>query len=138
MSRALIIATALALAGLVAACSSPRSGERLQAQGHSIRTLPEKSLRGDMTFSSPPEVVVDGRPMRLAPGSRIRGENNLVQTSSTLVGQRVTVNYTLDIGGQVLDVWLLSSVEKSQFWPRSAEQAQQWRFDATSQRWSRP
>jgi hypothetical protein len=87
----------------------------------------------------PPDVLLNGRPARLAPGARIRAENNLLQLSGVLVNQRLSVNYTLDTNGLMLDVWILNAEERARRpWPTTPEQAAAWSFDVSAQTWSRP
>ena len=109
------------------------------AGAQTFRPFPATALRGEVVVMQPPEVALNGKPARLAPGSRIRGENNLLQVSGALIGQKLTVNYTLDPTGLVMDVWILTPEERSRRpWPVSAEQAAAWTFDAAAQTWSRP
>eukprot|EP01038_Epipyxis_sp_PR26KG_P018949 gene18949-26826_t len=59
--------------------------------------------------------------------------------SGTLTGTRITVHYTLDNGGQVKDVWLLSTRElANKPWPTSPLHTEAWSFDAGSQTWTKP
>jgi hypothetical protein len=60
-----------------------------------------------------PEVLINGKPARLAPGARIRGSNNLLATPISLFGQKLPVRYTLDTYGLVLDVWVLTPEEQA-------------------------
>jgi hypothetical protein len=101
------------------------------------RNFPATALRGEIAFGQPPTIRLNGEDARLAPGSRIRAPNNLLQMSGALVGQTAAVNYTLDHTGLVLDVWLLSEVERAkQPWPRTPKEAQEWRFDPVAQVWT--
>ncbi|MFO1219114.1 MAG: hypothetical protein U1E89_12130 [Burkholderiaceae bacterium] len=101
------------------------------------RNFPATALRGEITFGQPPVIKLNGIDARLAPGARIRGPNNMLQMSGSLVGQTGVVNYTLDPTGLVLDVWLLSSDEQARKpWPRTLEQAKTWSFDPVAQVWS--
>ena len=103
------------------------------------RNFPPDALRGELQVLQPPEVRLNGRPARLAPGARIRGENNLLVMSATLAERRVVVHYTLDNQGLVKDVWLLTAAEQARRpWPQTAAEAQSWRFDPLAQTWSRP
>jgi hypothetical protein len=111
----------------------------LPAAAQPIRNFNANVLRGEMTFGQPPEVSLNGRPARLAPGSRIRGTDNLLKMSATLTGQRAVVNYTLDPTGLVLDVWLLTAFERARrTWPQSEKEARAWVFDAAAQTWIKP
>lgn len=103
------------------------------------RNFNDKALRGEIVFQQPPNVLLNGQATRLAPGARIRGDDNLLKMSASLAGQRVVVNYTLDLNGQLLDVWLLSARERARSpWPTTLEQARSWAFDVNAQAWSKP
>jgi hypothetical protein len=103
------------------------------------RNFPREALRGEMIVLQAPDILLNGRPARLAPGSRVRGADNLLVPPAALAQQRLVVHYTRDLYGQPLEVWLLSAEERSRTpWPVTAEQASSWLFDATAQRWSRP
>jgi hypothetical protein len=109
------------------------------AQAQLPRVFPQTALRGEIVVTAPPEVLLNGQPARLAPGARIRGDNNMMQLSGTLVGQRLLVNYTVDPVGLVFDVWVLRPDEAAKRpWPRTSAEAQAWVFDAAAQTWSRP
>ena len=103
------------------------------------RNFPATALRGEISFGQPPEVLVNGKPARLAPAARIRGLNNLLVMSGALMGQRVVVNYSLDPLGLVQDVWILTDAERAkQPWPTTAKDAQTWSFDPIAQVWTKP
>jgi len=129
MFRCALLAATATLAGL---CAGPAAAQM-------PRPFPATALRGELVVLQPPEVALNGRPARLAPGARIRGDNNLLQLSGTLVKQRLTVNYTVEPGGLLLDVWILSAAERARLpWPTTPEQAAAWTFDPSAQTWSRP
>jgi hypothetical protein len=122
------IALALALGGLHTAALA-------QVQ----RNFPATALRGEIVVTAPPEITLNGSPSRLSPGSRIRGQDNMLLMSGAIVGQRLVVNYTTDLTGAVHDVWVLRPEEvRVRPWPRTAAQAADWRFDPVAQVWSRP
>jgi hypothetical protein len=106
--------------------------------GH--RVFPAQALRGELVVSAAPEVVLNGKADRLAPGARIRGVNNLLQTPASLTGQRVVVHYTREATtGLLLDVWVLNGVELARRpWPTTEREAQTWTFDPAAQTWKRP
>jgi hypothetical protein len=59
--------------------------------------------------------------------------------SGALVGRRLIVNYTRDLTGQILDVWLLTAAElANRPWPASDAEAKAWSFDVAAQRWTKP
>jgi hypothetical protein len=106
---------------------------------HAQRIFERTALRGELIVTAPPEAKLNGQPVRLSPGSRIRSDKNLIQLSGSVLGRKLLVNYTLDGFGQVHDVWILSAEEASrQPWPKTAAEAQAWAFDPTLQRWSKP
>ncbi|MFY9511519.1 MAG: hypothetical protein WAQ05_11165 [Rubrivivax sp.] len=122
---------------VAAACAAAIAALPVQAQVH--RNFPPNALRAELAVATPPEVLLNGQPARLSPGARIRGENNLLQVSSTLAGGRWLVHYTADLTGAVLEVWVLNAAERAnQPWPQTAAEAANWTFDPLAQRWSKP
>ncbi len=107
------------------------------AQSPAARPFPATALRGELVVTLPPDVLLNQRAARLAPGARIRGPNNLLLLSGALAGQRMAVHYTLDGMGQLLDVWVLTPAELARRpWPATPEQANSWQFNADAQTWS--
>jgi len=103
------------------------------------RNFPATALRGEIVVTQPPQMLLNKSPARLAPGARIRGADQMMLLSGTLVGQRLMVHYTLDTVGQVLDVWVLTPEEFARRpWPQTPQQAASWSFNPDSQTWSRP
>ena len=78
------------------------------------RPFPPNAVRGILTVTQPPEVLMDGKADRLSPGSRIRGTNNMLVMSGALVGQGLRVNYTREPNGNIHDVWVLTDDEARQ------------------------
>ena len=102
------------------------------------RNFPATALRGDFVVVAPPEILLNGGPARLGPGARIRGADNLLLMSGTLINQRLLVHYTIDTLGFVRDVWVLTPTEAANGWPATREQAANWFFDPDSQTWRQP
>ncbi|MBN8510303.1 MAG: hypothetical protein J0L57_17060 [Burkholderiales bacterium] len=103
------------------------------------RNFTQQALRGELVVGQPPEVSLNGKPARLAPGARIRDENNIVQLSGTLSGRKLVVFYTLEPGGEVLDVWILNAEERARKpWPTTVKEAQTWTFNPFTQSWAKP
>jgi hypothetical protein len=103
------------------------------------RNFPADALRGELRFEQPPAVLLNGREARLAPGVRIRGENNLLQMSGALAGQKAVVHYTVDDLGLIKDVWVLQAGElANKPWPTTPKEAASWAFDPVGQRWAKP
>ncbi len=112
----------------------------LPAAAQSHRNFPAQALRGELLVSEPPEVLLNGRPARLAPGARIRGDDNMLRMSGALAGQKVIVHYTRENGtGLLQDIWVLNAAERAnRMWPTSEADARAWVFDPVGQTWSRP
>jgi len=126
MFRCVMLAAALMLAATAAVAQAPRN-------------FPATALRGEIVVTQPPELLLNRRPARLAPGARIRGQNNLTLVSGALIDQRLAVHYTLDPSGLLLDVWILTAEELARRpWPVTPEQASSWLFNPDTQVWSRP
>ncbi len=120
------------LAATLLACALPAAAQMQ-------RNFPANALRGELVVLQPPEARLNGRPARLAPGARIRGDNNLFVVSGALMDQRLVVHYTLDMAGQLHEIWVLTPAELSRRpWPTTPEQAGAWVFDPAAQTWSRP
>jgi hypothetical protein len=125
MLRCAFLATSLALSGFA-----------VHAQ---TRSFPATALRGELTVSAPPVVLLNRKPARLAPGARIRAADNMLLLSGQILNQRLLVHYTLDLQGNVLDVWVLTPQEAERKpWPATAQEAATWRFDFAQQSWSKP
>jgi hypothetical protein len=137
-----LISIPLVLAGVcIAACSTTSSsgssaGTTAAQAPYNYRSLPQRSLRGELVVVAAPEVRVNGKTTRLSAGSRIRNEGNMIVMATTLTNQRLIVNYTMDLTGQVQDVWILGPNERNLAWPRTAEEAQRWEFDTGRQAWT--
>ncbi len=102
------------------------------------RNFPAHALRGELLIVQPPAVSIDGKPARLAPGARIRDENNMLAMSGALAERRLVVHYTLEPNGMLLDVWVLTPQELArQPWPKTLDEARSWVFDPVGQRWSK-
>ncbi len=108
------------------------------AAGH--RSFPSQALRGELWVGAPPLAQLNGQPERLAPGARIRGEDNLLRLPTQLTGRAWLVHYTREpSSGMLIDVWILNRVEvANEPWPASPVEAATWRFEPASQRWGRP
>ena len=86
-------------------------GTGSQAVQPASRPFPPNALRGVLTVTQPPEVLMNGKPDRLSPGARIRGANNMLVMSASLAGQAMLVHYTREPTGSIHDVWVLTAAE---------------------------
>ncbi len=122
----------VSLAALAWACALPAAAQM-------ARRFPGSALRGEVVVTQPPEILLNRQPARLAPGARIRDQRNLLQVSGAAVNQRLVVNYTLDLNGQLLEVWVLSPEERAHRpWPRTPAEAAAWQFNPDTQTWTVP
>lgn len=78
------------------------------------RPFPKNAQRGIMSPAPYPEIVLDGKQRRLAPGARIWNEDNLIQVPASLRGNNLPVNYTENAEGEIDRVWILSEEEAGQ------------------------
>jgi len=78
------------------------------------RTFPTSALRGTLVVTQPPIITMDGQPAQLSPGARIKGPDNLLLMSGSIVGKTVLVNYTVEPHGMVHDVWILTEAEAAE------------------------
>ena len=100
--RAALLSTALlALAGAALAQEA-------------VRPFPPTAKRATLQVTSPPDIMLNGQSARLSPGARIRGTNNLLVLSASLVGQSLPVHYVRDGQNMVHEVWLLNATEARQ------------------------
>lgn len=106
-----------------------------EAQVH--RQFPAHALRGELVVLQTPDATLNGRAAKLAPGARIRSDNNILLTPASIAGQKLSVHYTVEaVSGMLLDVWVLNAAElANKTWPRTAQEAATWAFDAGTQTW---
>jgi len=108
------------------------------AQMQIQRNFPANALRGELVVGVPPEITINGKDARLAPGSRIRGTNQMLVMSGAITGQKLIVNYTVEQYGMVQDVWVLRREEIKNLWPKTPAEAAAWSFDPIGQTWTKP
>lgn len=108
------------------------------AAAQTSRPFPANALRGELQITQPPDALLNGDPVRLAPGARIRGANNMMQMSGALAGQELLVHYTREPQGLLLNIWVLTPEEAANKpWPSKPEQAERWLFNPAAQTWTR-
>ena len=116
----------------LAACADTPTSTGMQ------RNFPQAALRGAVVIGEAPEIALNGKPARLAPGARIRDANNMSVVPGSLLGGRFLVHYTVDTSGLVKDVWILRPDEAAGRWPTTLDEAKKWNFDPAAQVWTRP
>jgi hypothetical protein len=75
------------------------------------RPFPPSAERGVLVVTYPPIVQLNGKPDRLSPGARIRGQNNMLVMSGAVVGQKLLVNFVRNPTGELHEVWVLTPAE---------------------------
>jgi hypothetical protein len=108
------------------------------SSGYPPRKLSPQSLRGELQVVATPEALLNGQGVRLAPGARIHGQDNMLVMSGRAAGQKLAVNYTADTYGLVMEVWILRPEEIAQRWPTTLQEASTWLFEPQTQTWTKP
>jgi hypothetical protein len=75
-----------------------------------VRTIPDEAKRGSIVQIQDSVIEIDGQQLRLSPGARVLGQNNLVIMPMSLPPGAL-VKYTLDGSGQIFRVWVLTAEE---------------------------
>jgi hypothetical protein len=111
----------------------------LSATAQTHRFFPPQALRGELMVTQYPDVMLNGQAARLAPGSRIKGDTNLLLQPASLAGQKLIVHYTVEPGGLLMDVWVLNPAElANKTWPRTPAESATWAFNPGNQTWLKP
>ncbi|MBI3348616.1 MAG: hypothetical protein HY020_15585 [Burkholderiales bacterium] len=110
----------------------------LTAQAQTHRFFPATALRGELIITQFPDAQLNGKPARLAPGARVKNDNNLWVPPAGLAGQKLTVHYTVESSGLIMDVWVLNPAElANKPWPATPAEAASWQFNPGNQTWSK-
>lgn len=96
--------TALA-AMLAMICAAPTAAER---------NFPHQAQRGELKGFQYPTMAIGKNVYRLAAGSRIYNEHNLIIMPAALQIQTAPIMYLLDTSGNLSRVWLLTGDEARQ------------------------
>lgn len=81
------------------------------------RPFPANAKRGTMTPAYHPDILIDGKPRRLASSARIFNQDNLIEMPASLRGRNIVVNYEEDRDGLIVNVWMLTPEEAGQRLP---------------------
>jgi hypothetical protein len=118
MNRCLLIFSALVISASALAqgqLSAPLPvNENVQAGVPGLRKFPDKALRGKMQVVQAPAILIDGKPERLSPGSRIRDTQQRIVMSASLTNAELIVNFVRNPMGEVQEVWILTDAEIKQ------------------------
>lgn len=102
-----VLTLCLALAAFGAVPSTAVAQER-------IVSIPASATRAVITFNGTPDVALDGKAARLAPGARIFDRNNYLQMFGALSGSYVVKVQFEALTGLVQSVWILTDSEIAQ------------------------
>ncbi len=102
-----LLLTALS-AMLAMVCSGPAAAER---------NFPQQAQRGELKGFQYPTMAIGKNLYRLAAGSRIYNEHNLIIMPAALQIQTAPIMYLLDTSGNLSRVWLLTVEEARQHAP---------------------
>jgi len=85
-----------------------------------LRVFPMGTQRGQMVFTNPPQVQLNGKTELLGPGTRVHdAQSNRLVFASTLKGQTYVINYVRDGAGTIREIWILTPEEIQQKLPPS-------------------
>ena len=76
-----------------------------------VRPFPPNVERGLLLVEAPPVIQLNGKVERLSPGARIRGLNNMLLMSGSIIGKTLLVNFSRNPTGEVHEVWVLTDAE---------------------------
>jgi hypothetical protein len=97
-TRRLLICVLLSLSALTASANP--------------RPFPPEARRGTMSAGADyTQIVIDGQVQRLAPGAKIKSQQNTIIMASSLMNNVYIVNYTIDNLGMIDKVWILTNEE---------------------------
>ena len=75
-----------------------------------LRTIPPTAIPASMDIGLYPNIRLNGKDARLAPGARVYDTNNLIVTPASLSGS-YPVRFELEPGGEVIRAWILTAEE---------------------------
>jgi hypothetical protein len=92
----------------------PVNEQALQTGVPGLRKFPANALRGTMKVRQAPDILIDGKPERLSPGSRIRDPQQRLVMSASITNLEFVVNFVRNPMGEVQEVWILNELEAKQ------------------------
>lgn len=97
------VLAALLMSVLIGIAAAPA-----QAQ---IRPIPASAKLATLKLGVFPEAELNGKAVRLGPGTRIYNQDNIIVIPSTLLGVTTVVAYVTGTLGEVVSVWILKDAE---------------------------
>lgn len=99
---------AQALAALLMSVLIGIAAAPAQAQ---IRPIPASAKLATLKLGVFPDAELNGKAVRLGPGTRIYNQDNIIVIPSTLLGVTTVVAYVTGTLGEVVSVWILKDAE---------------------------
>jgi hypothetical protein len=114
LRRAAIAAAGALLLGAAAVAPTPAFAQ-VQGGLGVARTFPDAALRGTLTITAASDALLNGRPIRMAPGMRLFSPQNTLVMAHMVLGQTFKVNYLIENStGMLLSAWILTQGEAEQ------------------------
>ena len=86
------------------------------------RPFPDAALRGTLSFTTTSSALLNGKPIRVAPGMRLFSPQNSLVMAHTVLGKTFKVNYVTEVStGMLHAAWILTEGEAAQ--PRKGSDA---------------
>lgn len=119
MNRCFPLICSLAFSGVALAQDTlsaplPVNEQAAQTGVPGLRKFPANALRGKLQVVQAPDILIDGKPERLSPGSRIRDPQQRLVMSASITGLELVVNFVRTPAGEVHEVWILNELEAKQ------------------------
>jgi hypothetical protein len=112
--RSLGVLAAAGLAVMLGA-AAPVQAQQVPGGMGEMRNFPDASLRGSLTIQAGSNALLNGQPIRMAPGMRLFTPQNTLVMMHTVQGQTFRVNYLVENStGMLLSAWILTQGEAAQ------------------------
>jgi hypothetical protein len=79
------------------------------------RNFPQDAKRGEMKAFQYPYMKIGDKTLRMSAGSRIFNEQNFIIMPASLQKQAAQVMFSIDMGGELSEVWLLTAGEAKKY-----------------------
>ncbi len=119
MNRCLLVSLSVMLSSVVLAQGQlseplPVNENAVQTGVPGLRKFPANAVRGKLQVVQAPVILIDGKPERLSPGSRIRDTQQRLVMSASITNMEFVVNFVRNPLGEVHEVWILNELEAKQ------------------------
>jgi hypothetical protein len=77
-----------------------------------MRNFPDASMRGNLVITGASDAMINGQPVRMAPGMRLFSPQNTLVMAHQVLGREFVVNYLIENStGMLLSAWILTAGE---------------------------